>query len=78
MRKYTESYPTVCIGRIIAYPLYSSPQDCRRRAFDIHLGNQSIKLVSRVRRVQKGHTVTHVFFLIYSEDVSISFCSYSF
>ena len=60
MREYTELYPTVCIGQILAYPLYGGPQDCRQRAFDILSGNQSRRLVSWVRRVQKGHTVTHI------------------
>ena len=58
MREYTESYPTVCIGRILAYPSYGSPQDRHRRAFDVHSGNQSSRLVAWVRRVHKGHTVT--------------------
>ena len=60
MCEYTESYPTVCVGRILAYPSYGGPRDRRRGAFDVHLGNQSSRLVSRVRRVHKGHTVTHV------------------
>ena len=60
MRKYMESYPTICVGRILTYPSYGGPQDCRRRAFDVHSDNQSTRLVSRVRRVQKGHTVTYI------------------
>ena len=59
MREYTESYPTVCVGRILAYPLYGGPQDRRQRAFDVHSGNQSSRLVARVRRVHKGHTMTY-------------------
>ena len=59
MHEYTESYPTICVGRILAYPSYGGPQDRRRRAFDVHSDNQSSRLVSRVRRVQKGHTMTH-------------------
>ena len=58
MREYTESYPTICIGRILAYPLYGSPQDRHWRAFDVHSDNQSSRLVSWVWRVQKGHTMT--------------------
>ena len=58
MREYTESYPTVCVGQILTYPSYGSPRDCRQRAFDVHLGNQSSRLVSQVQWVQKGHTVT--------------------
>ena len=58
MREYMESYPTIYIGRILAYPLYGSPWDRRRGAFDVHLGNQSSRLVSWVWRVHKGHTVT--------------------
>ena len=74
MHEYTESYPTVCVGQILAYPSYGSPQDCHWRAFDVHLGNQSSRLVSRVRQVQKGHTVTHSltfqesFLILNSED----------
>ena len=60
MCEYTELYPTICVGWILAYPSYGGPQDRRWRAFDVHLGNQSSRLVSRVRRVQKGHTVTYV------------------
>ena len=54
MCKYMESYPTVCIGQILTYPLYGSPQDRRHRAFDVHSDNQSSRLVSRVRQVQNG------------------------
>ena len=60
MREYTESYPTVYVGQILAYPSYGGPRDRRQRAFDVHLGNQSSRLVSRVRRVHKSHTVTHI------------------
>ena len=59
MWEYTESYPTICIGRILAYCLYGGPQDHCRRVFDVHSDNQSNRLGSRVWRVQKGHTVTH-------------------
>ena len=59
MREYMESYPTICIGQILAYPLYGGPQDRRRRAFNIHLGNQSSRLVARVWQVHKGHMVTY-------------------
>ena len=45
MCEYTESYPTVCIGQILTYPLYGGLQDCGWRAFDIHSGNQSSRLV---------------------------------
>ena len=45
MHKYMESYPTICVGRILTYPLYGGPQDHRRRAIDVHLGNQSSRLV---------------------------------
>ena len=58
MHEYMESYPLVCVGQFLAYPLYGSPQDCCQRAFDVHLGNQSSRLVARVQRVHKGHTVT--------------------
>ena len=58
MREYTELYPLVCVGRIFAYPSYGGPQDRRRRAFDIHSGYQSSRLVARVRRVHKGHRDT--------------------
>ena len=60
MREYTESYPTVYIGQILAYPLYGGPQDHHQRAFNVHPGNQSSSIVSRVRQVQKGHTVTYI------------------
>ena len=60
MCKYTEPYPLICVGQILAYPLYGGPQDHRRRAFDLHSGNQSSRLVARVRQVHKGHTVTHM------------------
>ena len=60
MREYTESYPLICVGQILAYPSYGGPQDRCQRAFDIHSGNQSSRLVARVRRVHKGHTVTYV------------------
>ena len=46
MRKYTESYPTICVGRILTYPSYGSLQDCHQRAFDVHLGDQSSRLVA--------------------------------
>ena len=59
MHKYMKSYPTICVGQILAYPSYGSPQDHRHRAFDVHLDNQSSRLVSQVQRVQKGHTMTH-------------------
>ena len=31
MHEYTESYPTVCIGWILAYPLCGGPQDRHRK-----------------------------------------------
>ena len=60
MHGYTESYPTVCVGQILTYPSYGGPQDHCWRAFNVHLDNQFSRLVSRVQRVQKGHTMTHV------------------
>ena len=45
MCEYTESYPTVCIGQILANPLYGGPWDHCQRAFNIHLGNQFSRLV---------------------------------
>ncbi len=59
MCEYMELYPTVCLEQILAYPSYGSPQDHCWGAFDVHLGNQSSRLVAWVRRVQKGHTVTY-------------------
>ena len=63
MCEYTELYPTVCIGRILTYPLYGSPQDHHQRAFDVHSGNQSSRLVAQVQRVHKGHTMTYALLL---------------
>ena len=60
MCEYTESYPLVCVGWILAYPSCGGPQDRRRRVFDVHLGNQSSRLVGQVWRVHKGLTMTLV------------------
>ena len=70
MQEYMESYPLICVGWILAYPSYGGPRDHRRRAFDIHSGNQSSRLVDRVLRVHKGHTVTYV---IGKQDIGIKF-----
>ena len=65
MCKYTESYPLVCIGWILTYSSYGSPQDHHWRAFNVHSGNQSSRLVARVQQVHKGHTVTYMNHTIY-------------
>ena len=58
MRKYTESYPLVCVGRILAYPCVVVLRTAAGGVFGVHPGNQSSRLVGRVRRVQKGHPDT--------------------
>ena len=58
MHEYTESYPPLCVGWILTFPLEGGPQDHRQKAFDIHSGNQSSRLVAQVWQVHKGHSVT--------------------
>ena len=57
IRSHIQPY---AVGQILAYPSCGGLQDWRQRAFDVHSGNQSTRLVARMRRVQKGHTVTHI------------------
>ena len=59
MCEYTESYPLICVGRILAYPHVAVLRTVAGVAFDVHPGNQSSRLAGWVRRVHKGHAVTH-------------------
>ena len=43
------------------------------RAFDIHLVNQSRRLVDQVRRVHKGHTVTNIKMTLTYNDIMTKF-----
>ena len=58
MHEYTELYPLKYVGWILTYPSEGSSQDRRQKAFGIHSGNQSSRLVAQVQQVHKGHTVT--------------------
>ena len=61
MREDTESYPPVCIGRDLAYPLCGNPQDCHMR------GNRCtpwasgpVDRLTRCGECIKVNTVTHI------------------